>query len=147
MATRSRSTSSRLAFGNPKPRDYQWLASITDARRHVHRGPDLQHPVRWDMPPVCDIDSLAEKDVSLVVLTSQYRRGTREGPSKERKVPFVDVVSSPRLLSETSPRAPSSPCPDVLIYSRLARNDRAERADFQAHESGQESKAAYQRRE
>lgn len=109
MATRSRSTSSRLAFGNPKPRDSH-VPGITDALDAVCVS-DLifPHPVRWDIPPISMSIPLDEKFVGFVVLVNQSRRGSRKGSGKESKnSPFVDAdIQSEVLRPETSPRAPS----------------------------------------
>jgi hypothetical protein len=47
-----------------------------------------------------DVDSsnVVERFVGFVALTSQYRRGTHVGSKQRKKVPFVNVITSPKLL-------------------------------------------------
>jgi hypothetical protein len=47
-----------------------------------------------------DVDSsrFVERVVGFVALTSQYHRGTHVGSKQRKRLPFVDVVTSPKLL-------------------------------------------------
>jgi len=148
MATRSRSTSSRLAFGNPKPRNMSRVG-ITDARLKFSRGPKascircggicLQCRYRFQCRKSCVVCRIIEP-----VSPGYSYRLKQKNKSAVRRC----RVQSEMLLSETSPRTPSSPCPcHPLSKTRLANLEDRGRADFQAHESMKEVKAVCRHRE
>ena len=136
-ATRSRSTSSRLAFRNATP-------------EHVL----ARHRRCYDASTVADHESPASGAVGYASSSGVDSSLTRKGrkvcrinepvppghscrlKQKKEKAPFVDVVSSPKCsyLSETSPRAPSSPCSDRPLRSLASKKSEVQDcADFQAH--------------
>jgi len=136
-ATRSRSTSSRLAFRNATP-------------EHVL----ARHRRCYDASTVADHESPASGAVGYASSSGVDSSLTRKGrkvcrinepvppghscrlKQKKEKAPFVDVVSSPKCsyLSETSPRAPSSPCSDrPLRFLASKKSEVQDCADFQAH--------------
>jgi hypothetical protein len=85
-----------------------------------------------------DSSSVVRRVVGFVALTSQYHQGTHAG-SNQRKRSCRSSTSYPVrncYNRKTSPRAPSSPCPDCF-FRLLASNKSKIRAsaDFQAHES------------
>lgn len=85
MATRSRSTSSRLAFGNSAPvramiRHHRCFEAITVTdHKSLASGAVGYASSRISIPTVC------RKSVGFVALTSQCHQGTRRGSSKRKE--------------------------------------------------------------
>jgi len=121
MATRSRSTSSRLAFGNPKLRNMQRV-DITDAVLNHSRGPKascircggicLQCRYRFQCCQkghvVCRIIEPVSPGYSCRLKQKNKIAGRR------------CRIQSEMLPSETTPRAPSSPWPRRPFETWLA---------------------------
>jgi len=137
-ATRSRSTSSRLAFRNATPehvlarhRRCYGASTVTD-----HESP-ASGAVGYASSSGVD-SSLTRKGRKVCRINEPVPPGhSCRLKQKKEKAPFVDVVSSPKCsyLSETSPRAPSSPCSDRPLRSLASKKSEVQdRADFQAHE-------------
>ena len=96
MATRSRSTSSRLAFGNPKPRNMSRVG-ITDARLNHSRGPKVSRIRCGGICLQCRYRfQCCWKGHAVCRIIEPVSPGYSCRLKQEPKLPFVDVESSPK---------------------------------------------------
>ena len=96
MATRSRSTSSRLAFGNPKPRNMERVG-ITDAKLNQSRGPKVSRIRCGGICLQCQYRfQCCRKGRAVCRIIEPVSPGYSCRLKQEPNLPFVDVDSSPK---------------------------------------------------